>query len=186
MGVARARDLSGGRAVSEKTKARMRSFFARHDTPEERKARKDPMSRASIAWDLWGGDAGRRWAALPNPPLLPLTRASKKWDATAARRAVKKWATSDGRVDMKKYARAFLAVDGDPNNLTSYKLPIAYPMRSGARTTLKAVPNAIAAAAGSLDGARGGVMLPQAQRTKARAQLARYYKKLKKTPPWKR
>ena len=41
----------------------MRSFFARHDTEEERAARReDDTSPAAIAWDLWGGDAGRRWA----------------------------------------------------------------------------------------------------------------------------
>lgn len=119
-----------------------------------------------------------------NPPLLQLTKSSTKWDAAAARRAVKKWAKGD----MKKYARAFLAVDGDPNNLSSYKLPIAKPMRNAKtkRVTLKAVPHAISAAAASLDGARGGVKLPQLQRTKARAQLARYYKKMKKTPPWRK
>ena len=41
----------------------MRSFFARHDTEEEREARRtDPDSPAAIAWGLWGGTPGRRWA----------------------------------------------------------------------------------------------------------------------------
>lgn len=62
VGVARARDLARGR-VSSRSVARMRSFFARHDTPAERLARaRDRYSPAAIAWDLWGGDAGRRWA----------------------------------------------------------------------------------------------------------------------------
>jgi hypothetical protein len=48
--------------IPHATLQRMRSFFARHDTPAEREARrKDPYSPAAIAWDLWGGDAGRRW-----------------------------------------------------------------------------------------------------------------------------
>ncbi len=63
IGVARARDLSGGRNVSLDTVKRMKSFFARHDTPAERRNRRnDPKSKASIAWGLWGGNAGRRWA----------------------------------------------------------------------------------------------------------------------------
>ena len=62
VGIARARDLSNRRNLSDRTVNRMVSFFARHDTDAQRKARKDPMSPASVAWDLWGGDAGRRWA----------------------------------------------------------------------------------------------------------------------------
>lgn len=62
VGVARARDLANGRPLSERTLKRMRSFFARHDTPAEQAARaRNPYSPASIAWDLWGGNAGRRW-----------------------------------------------------------------------------------------------------------------------------
>jgi hypothetical protein len=41
----------------------MVSFFARHDTPAERRNRRnDNNSRAAIAWDLWGGNPGRTWA----------------------------------------------------------------------------------------------------------------------------
>lgn len=62
VGVARARDIANGRNLSPRTLARMRSFFARHDTPAERAARaRDPMSPAAIAWDLWGGDPARAW-----------------------------------------------------------------------------------------------------------------------------
>ena len=62
VGVARARDLANKRNLSERTLQRTESFFARHDTPAERAARRrDPMSRAAIAWDLWGGDAMRDW-----------------------------------------------------------------------------------------------------------------------------
>lgn len=72
IGVGRGRQLARGGPVSDRTLARMRSFFARHDTPQERRARRDPMSPAAIAWDLWGGDPGRMWAdskrTTPNPP----------------------------------------------------------------------------------------------------------------------
>ena len=63
VGVARARDLVNGRNLTLATIKRMRSFFARHDTEEEREARRtDPDSPAAIAWGLWGGNPGRRWA----------------------------------------------------------------------------------------------------------------------------
>lgn len=63
IGVTRARDLSNGAGISIETIGRMVSFFARHDTPEERAAReRDETSPANIAWLLWGGDAGREWA----------------------------------------------------------------------------------------------------------------------------
>ena len=62
VGIARARDLANNRALSKSSLKRMRSFFARHDTPAEQRARaRDKFSPASIAWDLWGGDAGRAW-----------------------------------------------------------------------------------------------------------------------------
>lgn len=58
VGVARARDLANGKGMSRSTLARMKSFFARHSVdPKD-----DKSSAASIAWRLWGGSAGRRWA----------------------------------------------------------------------------------------------------------------------------
>lgn len=63
VGVARARDLSNGRAVSLDTLRRMDSYFARHEVDKEGEGwadRSDP-SAGYIAWLLWGGDAGRAW-----------------------------------------------------------------------------------------------------------------------------
>ena len=63
VGVARARSLSDGQNIHIATIRRMVSFFARHDTPAERRNRRnDNNSRAAIAWDLWGGNPGRTWA----------------------------------------------------------------------------------------------------------------------------
>lgn len=65
VGIARARDLSNGRNVSEDTIRRMVSFFDRHEAYEaahdETESDGGP-SNARISWALWGGDAGRRWA----------------------------------------------------------------------------------------------------------------------------
>lgn len=61
VGVARARDLSNGRAVSLDTIKRMVSYFARHEVDKKGEGwGKD--SAGYIAWLLWGGDAGKSWA----------------------------------------------------------------------------------------------------------------------------
>jgi len=65
VGVARARDLSAGR-VSRETVGRMVSYFARHEMDRQASGwspgEDGYPSAGRIAWDLWGGDAGRRWA----------------------------------------------------------------------------------------------------------------------------
>jgi len=58
VGVARARDLAAGKGIPLETLKRMKSFFARHSVDPK----SDKTSAASIAWGLWGGTAGKRWA----------------------------------------------------------------------------------------------------------------------------
>jgi hypothetical protein len=61
VGVARARDLSNGSALSLDTVKRMNSYFARHEVDKKGEGwGKD--SAGYIAWLLWGGDAGWTWA----------------------------------------------------------------------------------------------------------------------------
>lgn len=64
VGVARARDLASGGGVSASTVRRMVSFFARHEVDKSADgwgSTSDP-SPGYVAWLLWGGDAGKRWA----------------------------------------------------------------------------------------------------------------------------
>lgn len=67
VGVARARDISNLRNLSIDTIQRMNSYFSRHAV--DKKAMgwnqgEDGFPTAGrIAWQLWGGDAGRDWAA---------------------------------------------------------------------------------------------------------------------------
>jgi hypothetical protein len=64
VGLARANQLAKRDPVSADTVRRMVSFFARHEkTPGAADARQDPTSKAAQAWGLWGGNAGRAWAA---------------------------------------------------------------------------------------------------------------------------
>lgn len=65
IGVARARDLAHGRALSPRTQARMRAYFARHAVdliaPGAHPGEPGYPSAGRIAWNLWGGDAAFRW-----------------------------------------------------------------------------------------------------------------------------
>lgn len=67
VGVARARDLSNGRAISPDTARRMNSYFARHEVDKQGEGwspgQEGFPSAGRIAWALWGGDAGQRWSA---------------------------------------------------------------------------------------------------------------------------
>lgn len=61
IGVARARDLSNGSALSLDTVKRMTSYFARHEVDKKGEGW-GVDSAGYIAWLLWGGDAGWSWA----------------------------------------------------------------------------------------------------------------------------
>ena len=66
IGVARARDIANGKDLPLSTVLRMRSFFARHEVDKKaegfRPGEDGYPSNGRIAWALWGGDAGKRWA----------------------------------------------------------------------------------------------------------------------------
>lgn len=66
VGIARARDLSNGKAMSPDTIGRMVSYFARHEVDKKGEGWSpgEPgfPSNGRIAWALWGGDAGAAWA----------------------------------------------------------------------------------------------------------------------------
>lgn len=63
VGVARARDLSSGRRVSRETVGRMAAFDRHRGNHRPGKKERDGGPTAgTIAWLLWGGDAGVDWA----------------------------------------------------------------------------------------------------------------------------
>ncbi len=65
-GAVRAATLAHGRDVSPDTVKRMASYFARHEVDKRaqgfRESESGFPSRGRVAWDAWGGDAGRDWA----------------------------------------------------------------------------------------------------------------------------
>jgi len=66
VGVARARDLSNGVAVSPETIRRMKAFFDRHEVDKKGEGYSPGEdgfpSAGRIAWAIWGGDPGYSWA----------------------------------------------------------------------------------------------------------------------------
>ncbi|GAB3438650.1 hypothetical protein GCM10027517_11180 [Phycicoccus ginsengisoli] len=111
---------------------------------------------------------------------LPLAPEDREWDSDEAESRVRRWAgAQDG--PNAKYRDAHLWYDGDkPDNFTSYKLLIADVVDG----RLHAVPRAIRAAAGVLQGARGGVDLPKDDADRVRSHVAHYYRDMGDTPPW--
>ena len=61
-GVARARDLAGGKSLSLATVKRMHAFFSRHRKNKNSRKPNGEPGAGMIAWLLWGGDAGASWA----------------------------------------------------------------------------------------------------------------------------
>lgn len=66
VGVARARDIKNRKNLSDSTVKRMHSYFSRHEVDKKGKgfnqSEEGFPSAGRIAWALWGGDAGQRWA----------------------------------------------------------------------------------------------------------------------------
>jgi HK97 family phage prohead protease len=108
---------------------------------------------------------------------LPLAPRDRAWDAGAARKRVAVWAgggDDESKMNWARYRRAFLWFDrAKPEDAGSYKLPIA-DVEGG---ELTAIPRGIFAAAGVLQGARGGAELG-GDEDAVRAVLERYYAKM--------
>lgn len=112
---------------------------------------------------------------------LPLADREQPWDSTAAIERVRAFTNSTDEPS-DTYRRAFLYYDSENSeNFGAYKLPIADVIND----RLTAVPRAIFAAAAALQGARGGVNIPDDDRPKIVRHLERYYAKMDMESPFK-
>jgi hypothetical protein len=130
-------------------------------------------------------------AAVIGSTDLPVAPRDRRWDGLAAQRGIFAWAESEEGFDTTKLARAFLWRDseGDPEQKGSYKLPFTELIDG----TLTIIPKAVFAAAAAIEGARGGVNIPDADKSGIRHKLGTLYGKINSslgegeepvTPPW--
>ena len=113
---------------------------------------------------------------------LPLADIDMRWDSTAAIGHVRDFTDSDEEPS-RGYRSAFLWFDrGNADEFTAYKLPIADVVDG----SLKAVPRGIFAAAAAMQGARGGVDIPDGDRAGVIRNIERYYDKMGRESPFEK
>jgi HK97 family phage prohead protease len=106
---------------------------------------------------------------------LPLAGREDNWDSSTAIERVRQWADAEDAPN-EQYRRAFFWYDETNEGLfSSYKLPFA-DIRNG---EIVAVPRGIFAAAAALQGARGGVDIPESDVPALQNLIGRYYAKMR-------
>ena len=85
VGIARARDIANKKSLSDSTVMRMHSFFSRHRVDKKGKGwtpgSEGYPSNGLIAWLLWGGDSGARWAESKRNAIVNARKSM--WSGTA-------------------------------------------------------------------------------------------------------
>jgi hypothetical protein len=130
-------------------------------------------------------------AAVIGSTDLPVASRDRNWDGPAAQKGIFANAKTEDGFDTTKLRRAFLWLDsdGDPNLKGSYKLPFTEIIDG----TLTIVPRGVFAAAAALEGARGGVNIPDTDKAGIRRKLGTLYRKINSSlpagdepvsPPW--
>jgi hypothetical protein len=129
----------------------------------------------------WGQREEEAMAVTPFEDL-PLADRDRHWDADEVEKRVLQWAGAGDKPN-EKYRKAFVWYDeNNPDKSAAHQLTIADVIDG----TPMAVPRAIIAAAAVLDGARGGVKVPEEDIEAAKSHLATYYAKMDQKPPRER
>ena len=111
---------------------------------------------------------------------LELAHPDREWDGAAAEKRVRAWADAEDGPNAA-YRDAHVWYDAEKkDNFTAYKLLIADVVTD----KLVAVPRGVMAAGGIMQGAYGGIEIPDADRDRIKSHLAKYYRKMDRTPPW--
>lgn len=107
------------------------------------------------------------------------------WDADAAVSKIRKWASSDGsgdkeKISWSKYRKAFGWYDSDDQeNYGAYKLP----HHTVENDKLALVEKGLSAAMAALNGARGGVDIPDSDRQSVYNHLKKHYEDIDEEAP---
>lgn len=108
---------------------------------------------------------------------LPLADRDREWSGSKAERGVRAWAGGIDDMNWNKYRQAFFWYDEeDPELLGSYKLGFADIINN----RLTAVPRGIFAVVAVIQGARGGVDIPEDDMVKVKSHVEKYYAKMRK------
>jgi hypothetical protein len=111
---------------------------------------------------------------------LELADPDREWDGATAEKRVRAWADAEDGPNAA-YRDAHVWYDADKkDNFTAYKLLIADVVGD----KLVAVPRGVMAAGGIMQGAHGGIDIPERDRDRIKSHLAKYYRKMDRTPPW--
>jgi HK97 family phage prohead protease len=113
---------------------------------------------------------------------LSLADRDRPWDANSALSRVKQLTDSEEKPG-KDYKDGFFWFDrADKENFGAYKLPFADVIDG----KLVAIPRGIFAAAAAMQGARGGVDIPDAERAAVERHINRYYNKMDLESPFEK
>ncbi len=109
-----------------------------------------------------------------------LADADREWDGDAADKRIRKWANAEDEPN-QKYRDTHVWYDADnKDNFAAYKLLICDVVKG----KVVAVPRGVMAAGGVMQGARGGIDIPDSDVDRVKSHLAKYYRKMDRTPPW--
>jgi len=119
---------------------------------------------------------------------LTLTSREREWDNTAAEARVREWAGGEDNINWAKYKEAHFWFDNDKaEEFGGYKLQFADVIGG----ELQAVPRAVFAVAGALQGARQGLDIPEDDQDKIKTKVSGYYANMRTEfsddtiiPPW--
>lgn len=123
---------------------------------------------------------------------FPLADRGRAWNSQAAVRRCRAWAGGSSAEDISwsKYRRCFLWYDAEGSDqFGSYKLPVVDIIDGLPHI----IPRAVFAVAGVLEGARGGVNVPDNDKASIRRTVASYYSAMREkfnddsiVPPWEK
>lgn len=149
-----------------------------HDAPDEVRPMRDSPDEGDDGGGADEGDAPAKdiqTKAVVDFQDLPLGARDAEWDSDAA---LGRWREASGSTEEPSddYRQAFVWYDDeDAENFGAYKLPIADVVDG----TLTAMPRGIFAAAMAIEGARGGVDIPDDDMAGVREHLESYYAKMR-------
>lgn len=112
----------------------------------------------------------------------PLSERDHAWSNSAADDRIRKWASSDGsgdkeKMDWAKYRSVhFWYDDKNDKSFGGYKLLFCDVLSN----QVTAIWRGVTACAGSVQGSRGGLDIPDSDKAGVKAKIASYYKKAKK------